>query len=347
MPSFADPGLLQNEYFSPTLTDALNASSSDVNSLFPSTADDPFNPEPMASDPSGFSGLSDFQPPADTFAPPPDLSSGGWDETGFEESGSGDSSIGSSSYNGNDFGDSSFGGFYGGGYYGPIILDLGGNGIDIRQLSSSNSFFDMAGDGAQRLTAWAGAGDGVLFYDPTGGGQLTQANQIVFADWDPTAASDMQALLDVFDTNHDGALDAGDTDFSKFFVMETNADGSETPASLSSLGITSIDLDADATAIALPDGSAIDGETTYTTTSGSGLAATVTLAVDPIGQVVTASRGFPTCRTSSRRPTHSRRRPTCHRSSDFGAMSLPDTIATPASSPISSPMLCVSQTTAA
>jgi hypothetical protein len=29
-------------------------------------------------------------------------------------------------------------------------------------------------------------------------------NEIVFTEWDPTAASDMQALLNVFDTNHKG-----------------------------------------------------------------------------------------------------------------------------------------------
>ena len=38
---------------------------------------------------------------------------------------------------------------------------------------------------------------------------------IIFTDWDPTAASDMQALLDVFDTNHDGSLDAGDANKAK------------------------------------------------------------------------------------------------------------------------------------
>jgi hypothetical protein len=172
----------------------------------------------------------------------------------------------------------------------PIVLDLTGNGINITQETSSTTFFDMSGSGQQSLTAWVGAGNGVLFFDPTGQGQLTQANQIVFTDWDPSAASDMQALLDVFDTNHDGSLDAGDADFSRFFVMETNADGTQTAHSLASLGITSINLNANATNIVLPDGSSIDGETTYTTSSGTtGTAATVTFATDPNGYAVTAA----------------------------------------------------------
>jgi trimeric autotransporter adhesin len=96
----------------------------------------------------------------------------------------------------------------------------------------------------------------------------------------------MQALLDVFDTNHDGALDAGDANFANFFVMVTNADGTQTAQSLASLGITAINLNQDATNIALPDGSSINGETTFTTSSGSGTAATVTFAADPFGHVV-------------------------------------------------------------
>ncbi len=56
---------------------------------------------------------------------------------------------------------------------------------------------------------------------------------------------------------------------------------------MASLGITSINLNANAVHVALPDGSSIDGETTYTTSSGTtGTAATVTLATDGGGHVV-------------------------------------------------------------
>ncbi len=157
-------------------------------------------------------------------------------------------------------------------------------------MSQSNTFFNTTGSGRQHLTAWAGAGNGVLFFDPTGQGQLTQADQVIFTKWDPTAKSDMQALLDVFDTNHDGSLDSGDTNFNDFFVMVTNPDGTQTAKSLASLGITSINLNQDTTNILQPDGSTIDGETTYTTSSGTtGTAATVTLAADPNGYVVTTT----------------------------------------------------------
>jgi hypothetical protein len=179
------------------------------------------------------------------------------------------------------------------GYYPPIVLDVAGvlglpdGGIKITPLSSSNTFFDMTGSGHQNLTAWAGAGNGVLFFDPTGNGQLTQEKQIVFSAWDPGAKSDMQALADVFDTNHDGSLDAGDANFNDFFVMVTNADGTQTAYSLASLGITSINLNANTTNIVLPDGSSISGETTFTDSNGmTGTAATVNFASDPAGYAV-------------------------------------------------------------
>ena len=68
----------------------------------------------------------------------------------------------------------------------------------------------------------------MLVLDTQGTGQITQRNQVVFTDWDPTAKDDMQALRDVFDTNHNGMLDAGDAQFSSFKILVTNADGTTT-----------------------------------------------------------------------------------------------------------------------
>jgi len=103
----------------------------------------------------------------------------------------------------------------------------------------------------------------------------------------PMRARMMQALDDVFDTNHDGSLDAGEANFADFFVMETNANGTKTAYSLAQLGVASINLNANATSIVLPDGSSIDGQTTYATNSGTtGTTATVTFASDPNNYLV-------------------------------------------------------------
>src|SRR5215472_7320704 len=172
----------------------------------------------------------------------------------------------------------------------PVVLDLTGKGINIFQLGSSNTFMNAAGDGEQHRTAWAGAGNGVLMFDANGDGNVDDPNDFEFTRWDPTATSDMQALADVFDTNHDGKLDAGDADFSKFKVLVTNADGTTTLETLGQLGIASINLTTDTKTTTLADGSQIAGEATFTRTDGStGTAADVSFAYDAQGYAVQAT----------------------------------------------------------
>ena len=86
----------------------------------------------------------------------------------------------------------------------PIILDLDGDGIEITELSRSNVFMDSGGDGLLHRTAWAGAGDGVLFFDANGDNKIGEKREYIFTEWDPTAASDLAALRSAFDTNGDG-----------------------------------------------------------------------------------------------------------------------------------------------
>ncbi|UXN76073.1 hypothetical protein N8D56_25540 (plasmid) [Devosia sp. A8/3-2] len=170
----------------------------------------------------------------------------------------------------------------------PIVPDLNGDGIDVDPLSSSNMFFDMAGDGKLHRTAWAGAGDGVLVRDAGNDGIINLRTEIDFTSWDPTAKSDLQALLNVFDTDHDGKLDAGDADWSLFKVMVTNPDGTTSLKTLTELGITSIDLISNNQEIVLADGSRIAGTSTFTKSDGStGRAGDVRLVYESEGYVVT------------------------------------------------------------
>jgi hypothetical protein len=94
-------------------------------------------------------------------------------------------------------------------------------------------------------------------------------------------SDDHEAIRAVFDSNHDGKLDASDASFSQFKLEVVNADGSTTIKTLAQAGITSISLTPDATHIELPDGSTITGQTTYTTGSGgTGTVANTVLAAD-------------------------------------------------------------------
>jgi len=169
----------------------------------------------------------------------------------------------------------------------PVLLDLDGDGVEITQVSSSNVFFDMSGDGKQHRTAWAGVGDGVLVRDSGNDGVIDRQNEIDFTQWDPTAESDMQALLNVFDTNKNGKLDAGDAEWALFKVLVTNSDGTTTLRTLDELGITSINLVTNNQEVTLPDGSKISGTTTYTKSDGStGIAADAKLTFEVGGHVV-------------------------------------------------------------
>jgi len=66
----------------------------------------------------------------------------------------------------------------------PIILDLDGNGISVTELAQSTHFVD-GGDGLKHRTAWAAAGDGVLFYDVSGDGEITEKREYVFTGLEP------------------------------------------------------------------------------------------------------------------------------------------------------------------
>ena len=138
--------------------------------------------------------------------------------------------------------------------------DLDGKCIQLTDYGHSTVF--MAGEeGLEHCTAWAGAGDGVLFYDTDGDNAISDIREYVFTEWDPTAKDDLAALRSRFDTNGDGKLTG--TEMTGFKVMKTNADGSLTAVTLASRGIIQINVTQDATQIALPDGSQITGQATF------------------------------------------------------------------------------------
>lgn len=97
----------------------------------------------------------------------------------------------------------------------------------------------------------------------------------------------MEAIRSVFDTNNDGILSAADADFAKFKVERVNADGSTSVFTLAQLGITSINLTADATRIELPDGSMITGQTTFVINGATRTVANVSLMAEVQGYAVT------------------------------------------------------------
>ena len=165
----------------------------------------------------------------------------------------------------------------------PILLDLDGNGIQLTDLNRSTVFMEGE-EGLKHRTAWAGAGDGVLFYDADNDGTISDIREYVFTEWDPTAKDDLAAPRSRFDTNGDGKLTG--TELTGFKVMKTNADGSLSAVTLASLGITQINLTEDTTHIELPDGSVITGQGTFVMGGVEHTLANTTLATEADGSRV-------------------------------------------------------------
>jgi hypothetical protein len=120
-------------------------------------------------------------------------------------------------------------------WLGPIVLDGDGNGVTLVSVVNSTVLFDMDGDGIRDQTGWVGPNDAILVYDANGNNIADNGAEIGFQNLVGGAASDLEGLV-FFDTNKNGALDAGDADFGKFLLWnDTNQNGISEASELTSL----------------------------------------------------------------------------------------------------------------
>lgn len=127
----------------------------------------------------------------------------------------------------------------------PIILDLDGDGVEMKSIKKSKASFDMNGDGIADDTGWTGTGDGFLVIDRNNDGKITHASELSFASEDKDAKSDLEALA-ALDSNGDRVIDAKDARFKELKVwVDADSDGITDAGELKALeevGITSIGL---------------------------------------------------------------------------------------------------------
>lgn len=112
-------------------------------------------------------------------------------------------------------------------YYTPVALDLDGDGIELIAQSDSKAYFDVKGTGYRNHIGWVGPDDGFLAIDINHDDKISDSKELSFALWtDNPDDTDLEGLKAVFDTNQNGKLDNGDTQYADFRIwQDANGDG--------------------------------------------------------------------------------------------------------------------------
>jgi hypothetical protein len=183
----------------------------------------------------------------------------------------------------------------------PLVLDLNGDGVQTVGIDHGVTF-DLTGTGVQHQVGWVSAQDGFLVLDRNGDGLINSGRELfgqaTLLEDGTTAQNGYEALV-VLDTNQDGIIDVQDTDFAQLQVwQDANQDGVTQEGELqdlTSLGIVSLDLDAQQTSV-VQDGNWIGLDSTFTTADGTAHAmADVWFSINKeLNQTVDVSRIDPT-----------------------------------------------------
>ncbi|HEY5712622.1 MAG TPA: calcium-binding protein, partial [Allosphingosinicella sp.] len=113
----------------------------------------------------------------------------------------------------------------------PLVMDLGGDGVHLVSLDSSNVHFDLDSDGFAEAVGWVTAGDGLLALDLNHNGSIDNGSELI-----GNGLVDGFSILATFDTNNDGVINSSDAVFSDLRVwQDLNQDGISQTAELSSL----------------------------------------------------------------------------------------------------------------
>jgi hypothetical protein len=143
----------------------------------------------------------------------------------------------------------------GNGHIAPVVLDLNHDGVQFVGTDAGTTFNYGSGEVS---TAWAAPGDGVLALETAGGPIVS------FTGFVQGATTDLQGLA-AFDTNHDGKIDSGDSQWAHFGAIVNGQF-----ESLTQLGVASINLTSDGHPYTAANGEVqVAGTGVFTYTNGT------------------------------------------------------------------------------
>jgi hypothetical protein len=130
----------------------------------------------------------------------------------------------------------------------PLVLDLGGKGVQLTSLQKGTRF-DFRGDMMPSRTAWIAGQTAFLALDADGDGKITSGAELFGSDTPTasggTAKNGFEALAR-YDENGDGVIDARDPVFSRLRLWrDLDANGMGEPEELQSLeqaGVVALEL---------------------------------------------------------------------------------------------------------
>jgi len=172
----------------------------------------------------------------------------------------------------------------------PLVLDLNDNGIETVGINTASPIlFDQNADGVKTATGWISANDGFVVWDRNGNGTIDNGREL-FGDStiksDGTLATNgFNALADL-DSNHDGIVNAQDTNFASLRVWrDLNQDGisqSNELFTLDAYQITDINLSNTTVNTAQGNGNILTETGNYIHSGGAtGLAGVINLTENP------------------------------------------------------------------
>ena len=97
----------------------------------------------------------------------------------------------------------------------PLVLDLGGNGIDLISLANSSVMWDIDEDLFVENTGWTSGSDGFLAIDLNGDGIITDHTELF-----GSAIQDGFSVLNIYDTNLDGVITSADNQFNDLLIWQ-------------------------------------------------------------------------------------------------------------------------------